>query len=96
MSLKTELHEVQVGGRNKVRIGDTVKVKPSRKGKRDGFLARVTNLYRVGEEVHVEVFGGRTDNRGRQVGVGMRTFTLDRIQRVRQTRDGEKIERRAG
>lgn len=94
MSLRIDVQEVCVGGRNKVRVGDTVKVKPSKPGKRDGFDARVTRIYRVGEEVQLEVFGGRIDGKGRQVGVGMRTFTLDRITRRRQTINGEKIERK--
>jgi hypothetical protein len=94
LSLRVEVEEVRVGGRCFVRVGDTVHVRPSKPGKRDGFDARVTRIFRVGEETQVEVFGGRIDSRGRQVGAGMRTFTLDRIVRRRQTKNGEEIDRK--
>lgn len=93
MSLRVDLQEVRVG-RNFIRVGDTVHIKPSKPKKTDGFDARVTRMYRLGEEVQVEVFGGRTDRGGHQIGHGLRTFTLDRIVRRRQTINGEKIERK--
>lgn len=97
MSLRVDLREVRIGGRNFVRVGDTVRITPSKPKKQDGFDARVTRIYRLGDQVQIEVFGGRIDRKGRQIGAGMRTFTLDRIQRVRQTINGEKIDRkRAG
>lgn len=66
-------------GRNYVRLGDHVKVKPSRPGKHDGFKGRVCLI-------RTDAAGGVTsldipDQRG-----GMRTIPIDRIQRVAQSR----------
>jgi hypothetical protein len=76
-------------GRNFIRVGDVVRVK-ALPGKRDGFEARVRAIAvdeRSGEPVEVEVFGGY---RGRAM---VRTFRPDRIERVAQTRRGERRER---
>ena len=76
-------------GRNFVRVGDVVRIK-ALPGKRNGFEAKVRAITvdeRTGEPVEVEVFGGAR-------GQGMiRTFRADRIERVAQTRRGERRER---
>ncbi len=76
-------------GRNFVRVGDVVRIK-ALPGKRNGFEAKVRAITvdeRTGEPVEVEVFGGAR-------GQGMiRTFLADRIERVAQTRRGERRER---
>lgn len=71
-------------GRNFIRIGDVVRVRP-RPGRRDGFEARVRPIRAdsAGEVSEVEVFGGPA---GRSA---VRTFRPDRIERVAQTRNGE-------
>lgn len=74
-------------GRNFIRVGDTVKVKPA-PGKRNGFKA-VVRAIKVDEDTgavgEVEVFGGSA---GRAMA---RTFRADRIERVAQTRRGERM-----
>ena len=73
-------------GRNFIRVGDVVRVKVLA-GKRNGFEANVRAITvdeRTGEPVEVEVFGGA---RGRGM---IRTFRADRIERVAQTRRGER------
>jgi hypothetical protein len=71
-------------GRNFIRVGDHVRVKPSGR-KRDGFRAVVRTI-RVDEETghvrEVEVFGGAG---GRAM---IRTFRPDRIERLAQTHKG--------
>lgn len=71
-------------GRNYIRIGDVVRVRP-RPGRRDGFEARVRSIRGddAGEVNEVEVFGGPA---GRQA---IRTFRPDRIERVAQSRHRE-------
>jgi hypothetical protein len=70
-------------GRNFVRAGDVVRVTASREGKRDGFRAifRHAVLDDDGQVKHVEVYGAPG-----QRAKAFRTFTLDRIQRVAQSR----------
>jgi hypothetical protein len=76
-------------GRNFIRVGDVVRVK-ALPGKRNGFEAKVRAITvdeRNGEPVEIEVFGGAR-------GQGMiRTFRAERIERVAQTRRGERRER---
>jgi hypothetical protein len=76
-------------GRNFIRVGDVVRVK-ALPGRRNGFEAKVRAITvdeRNGEPVEVEVFGGAR-------GQGMiRTFRAERIERVAQTRRGERRER---
>jgi hypothetical protein len=73
-------------GRNFIRKGDTVKVRPSREGRKDGFTAvfRGAKLDDDGNVRWVDVIGGP---RGRVQ--HLRSFPLDRIRRLAQTRDGE-------
>lgn len=75
----TELDKVRLGGRNYLRPGDVVKVTPSKPGKRDGFEGRVLRIRQAGD-VEVDVVGG-PGGRG-----GVRTFKLERLRRVAQTR----------
>ena len=82
-------------GRNYVRVGDIVKVKPSAPKKRDGFEARVRAITvkqdpakPFGIQVVFEVVGGA---RGRCM---IRNVRPDRIQRVAQVRGGERRERK--
>jgi hypothetical protein len=72
------LDEVRLGGRNFIRPGDVVRVKPSRPAKHDGFDALVRRIVDTQGGVEVEVFGGA---HGR---AAVRTFTLDRLERRRQ------------
>lgn len=75
-------------GRNFIRVGDVVRVKPL-PGKRNGFEAKVRAITvdeETGEPIEIEVFGGY---RGRAM---VRTFRPDRINRVAQTRQGERRE----
>jgi hypothetical protein len=75
-------------GRNFIRVGDVVRVK-ALPGKRNGFEAKVRAIAvdeHTGEPVEVEVFGG---TRGRAM---VRTFRPERIERVAQTRRGERRE----
>lgn len=78
--------EVRVG-RNFIRAGDTVRVRPSAPGRRDGYLARFQHaeLDDAGNVRWVEVVGGP---RGRHA---TRSLRLDRIERVAQTKHGERI-----
>jgi hypothetical protein len=73
-------------GRNFVRVGDYVRVRPS-PGRRNGFEALVRAI-RIDEDtgtvMEVEVFGG---TRGR---VMVRTFRPERIERLAQTRKGKQ------
>lgn len=73
-------------GRNWIRKGDTVRVLPSKPGKRDGFLA--TFHYAASDGTYAEVFGGPA---GRCPAT--RTLPLDRIARVVQTRSGQRLDR---
>lgn len=76
-------------GRNFIRVGDVVRVK-ALPGRRNGFEAKVRAITvdeRNGEPVEVEVFGGA---RGHAM---VRTFRAERIERVAQTRRGERRER---
>ena len=76
-------------GRNFIRSGDTVKVRPSKEGKRDGFKAifKRAKLDDNGDVKWVDVIGGAHDRRQE------RSLRLDRIQRVAQTRQGESLGR---
>lgn len=74
-------------GRNFIRVGDTVKVKPL-PGKRNGFKAVVRSVKvdeGTGAVREVEVFGGSA---GRAM---VRTFRASRIERVAQTRRGKRM-----
>lgn len=77
-------------GRNFVRVGDVVRVLPSKPGKRDGFLATVREIAcdEAGEVRHVEVYGAPT---GRPV--AFHALRLDRIARVAQSRHTEGLRR---
>lgn len=70
-------------GRNFVRVGDTVRVLPSRPGKRDGFLATLRAIVTddAGAVRHLEVYGAPT---GRPV--AFHALRLERVRRVSQTR----------
>ncbi len=75
-------------GRNFIRVGDVVRVRPE-PGKRNGFMAKVRAILvdeQTREVIEVEVFGGRA---GRAM---VRTFCPERIERVAQTRNGERRE----
>lgn len=73
------LEQVRLGGRNFIRPGDVVRVKPSRPGKRDGFEARVRRIVDTPGGVEVEVAGAPA---GKPAAI--RTFFLDRLERMRQ------------
>lgn len=70
----TELAEVRLGGRNFLRPGDPVRVLPSRRGRRDGYVATVRSIRDTRDGVEVEVVGGPQRN--------FRTFRLDRLART--------------
>jgi hypothetical protein len=75
-------------GRNFIRIGDVVRVKAA-PGKRNGFTATVRAIKmdeRTRQVGEVEVFGGPA---GRAM---VRTFRRDRIERVAQSRNGQRRE----
>jgi hypothetical protein len=71
-------------GRNFIRIGDIVRVRP-RPGRRDGFEAKVRAILadERGEVTEIEVFGGPA---GRHA---IRTLRPERIERLAQTCHGE-------
>lgn len=73
------LDEYRVG-RNFIRVGDVVHVKPSRPGKRDGFDSRVLRIR--GNQSAGVVGVDVTDPRNG----GTRTITPDRIERRTQTK----------
>lgn len=81
-----EVSEYRVG-RNFIRLGDKVKVKPSRPGKRDGCVARVRRIKAEegegGAVREVEV----APLTGKYLG-SVRTFLPDRIERMSQTKGG--------
>ena len=83
------LGEIRLG-RNFIREGDTVKVLPSRPGKRDGFVAKFlyATVNEDGSINYVEVLGAPT---GRCP--AWRSLPVERIGRVSQTKGGEKVER---
>lgn len=84
--VKVEKYRV---GRNFIRVGDVVRVRAA-PGKRNGFKATVRAIKideRTGQVGEVEVFGGPA---GRAM---VRTFRRDRIERVAQSRNGERRER---
>ncbi len=73
-------------GRNFIRVGDVVRVKAA-PGKRNGFTATVRAIKideRTGQVGEVEVFGGPV---GRAM---IRTFRRERIERVAQSRNGQR------
>ncbi|HSH62229.1 MAG TPA: hypothetical protein VK988_21795 [Acidimicrobiales bacterium] len=73
-------------GRNFIRVGDVVRVRATA-GKRNGFMATVRAIFvdeRTNEVAHVEVFGGRAGQ------AMVRSFCPERIERVAQTRNGER------
>lgn len=75
-------------GRNFIRPGDTVRVLPSRPGRRDGFLATVREIVvdDSGSVKHVEVMGG-PNGRPR----AFHALRLERIARVAQTKARERL-----
>lgn len=77
-------------GRNFIRLGDIVRVKPSRKGKKDGFDARVSRLLtnEAGQLIEVEVVEPMGAFSGKSFG-RLRSFRPDRIERKSQTKNGE-------
>jgi hypothetical protein len=71
----------QLRPRSWIRIGDVVKVAPSRKGKRDGFLGTVRKIHVADPaDVSLEVFGGPAGK-----APAIRTIRLERISRTRKT-----------
>lgn len=70
-------------GRNFVRLGDVVKVAPSKPGKHDGFTGRVTRM--VADDGTVTEVTLGTDR-------GVRTVRADRVHRVAQQRHGEAVQ----
>jgi hypothetical protein len=74
----TRLTEIRLG-RNFVRVGDVVRVTPSRPRKRDGFTGKVVTIRGTdaGVATHVDVADPRHN---------LRTLDLGRIRRVAQTR----------
>lgn len=79
-----ELQEYRVG-RNWIRVGDTVHVKPSRPGRRDGFDSRVLRIRgnQSAGVAAVDVVDPRTG--------GVRTLPPERIERKAQTKRGERL-----
>lgn len=78
-----ELDEFRLG-RNFVRVGDTVHVKPSRPGRHDGFDAKVRRI-RGNQAAGAESVDVADPRNG-----GLRTVPIDRIERRAQTKDGER------
>lgn len=68
------------GTRNFIRVGDTVKVKPSKPGKRDGYEAKVSRIEGNpdGTPKAIHVIGGPKNQ--------FRTYFPNRIARVNQAR----------
>ncbi len=81
--------EYQPDGSNYIRVGDIVKVKPSRPKKRDGFEGRVREIRTDDEGTVTElvIVGGPV---GRATAT--RFMRPDRIKRVAQTRNGQARE----
>lgn len=70
-------------GRNFIRPGDTIKVKPSQPGRRDGFEAKVKRIARnKNDEIEIDVIG---DGR-------WRTVRPERVQRMSQSKQRRKDE----
>jgi hypothetical protein len=78
------LDEVRVG-RNFIRVGDVVKVK-SRPGKRDAHEGTVRQIQDRGDRIVLQVIASKR----------FEYHGMDRIERVAQTRNGEKREARHG
>lgn len=75
---RTPVTDVRLGGRNRLHVGDPVKVAPSKPRRRDGFVGDVVAIYDYGDDpVEVTVYGAPA---GRMPSV--RTFFLDRLTRV--------------
>jgi hypothetical protein len=82
---------VRVGGRNLVRVGDVVRVRPSHRGARNGFDAVVRRISQtLSGQIEVEVFGGPA---GRVPAV--RTFRPDRLARYTSANARASTARRA-
>jgi hypothetical protein len=81
MAERVELNEIRLGGRNFVRVGDVVKVKPSRPGRRDGFDAVVKAMWESEYGVEVEVIGGPKNRPA-----ATRTFRPERLERRSQAK----------
>jgi hypothetical protein len=71
------------GARNYIRVGDTVRVASS-PGRRDGHLGRIHEIVTDGdgEVIDITVVGD----------TGFRTYLPHRIQRIAQTKGGERRE----
>jgi len=78
-----ELQEFRLG-RNFIRVGDLVHIKPSKPGKRDGFDARVLRI-RGNQSAGVTGVDVADPRNG-----GLRTLLPERIERRAQTKAGEK------
>lgn len=69
-------------GRNFVRVGDRVHVRPSKPGRRDGWDTYVLQIRAVdGKPAYVDV----SDKRG-----GRRTIPIERVERRAQTRNEKR------
>lgn len=79
-----ELTEFRVG-RNYVRLGDTVHVRPSRPGRHDGFDSKVLRI-RGNQSAGVSGVDVTDPRTG-----GIRTLPTDRIERRAQTKGGERL-----
>lgn len=84
MGTATEITEYRVG-RNFIRVGDRVHVKPSRPGKKDGFDSKVKRILANpdGSPQALEL----TDPRNGAT----RTLRPERIERKRQTKNGDAL-----
>lgn len=89
MTTLVSLTEYQVG-RNYIRVGDIVRVRPSRPRRRDGFEAKVAAIRadEAGDVQEVDVHGDGSVN------WATRTIRPERIERVAQVRGGERRERK--
>lgn len=67
-------------GRNFIRVGDVVRITPSKPKKRDGGIAKVQKMVETTEGVEFHV--AMKDR--------LRVFREDRVQRVQQVRGGEQ------
>lgn len=75
----TELTEVRLGGRNLLRPGDPVKVRPSATGRRDGYVGKVLAIRDTPTGVEVDVSGGPANR-----APSTRTLRLERLERTRK------------
>ncbi|MBV8979963.1 MAG: hypothetical protein JO086_03595 [Acidimicrobiia bacterium] len=88
------VREFRHGGRNFIRVGDVVHVRPKKPGGRDGFNGRVRRIVAARDtgavkEVDLVVLDGRHQG-------ALRVLRPDRLERRAQTRNGERVGVRAG